>query len=266
MAKMLAKRGGTVLQAPTMQEVPLEDNTEALDYGEALMQGDCDALILMTGVGTRILIDALATKWPQQDVLKALSATFIVARSPKPVAALKEHKIKADLVAQEPNTWREILEEVDGHWPVSGKRVFIQQYGERNERLIDGLASRDASVTSVPVYGWQLPDDIAPLEVAIQKVVSGEVDCVAFTSAHQIRNLMLIAGKLNLAESLKEALCNRVVVASVGPFTSEAIITAGVPVDIEPTRPKMGHLVKAMTEKAPTCVAQKNPSHQSTEL
>ena len=205
MAKMLAKRGAEVLQAPTMQEVPLEDNTEALQYGEVLMRGDCDAMVLLTGVGTQILIEALATRWSLAEVTEALTSTYIIARSAKPVAALKKYKLKADLVAPEPNTWKELLNTVDTSWPVNGKHICIQEYGERNLRLVEGLVDRGAQVSSVPVYGWQLPDDIAPLEKAIEEVVAGKVDCVAFTSAHQIRNLMLIAKRIGREAELRQA-------------------------------------------------------------
>ena len=39
--------------------------------------------------------------------------------------------------------------------------------------------------------------------------------------------------------------CSNVVVASIGPTTSEALRDAGLPVDIEPEHPKMGPLVAA---------------------
>ena len=260
MATLIKKRGGTPMRAPTMQEVPLEDNAEALEFGEALMGGQCDALVVLTGIGTKILIEALFTRWPREEVLEALGKTCIIARSGKPVVTLKKYKLKAQYIAEEPNTWKELLEEVDAHYPASGKHLFIQEYGETNERLVEGLQTRGATVTSVPVYGWQLPDDTKPLEQTIKAIIDDEVHCVVFTSAHQVTNLKLVAERTDSWNALKEALCDRVVVASVGPFTSDAIYAAGLPVEICPQRPKMGYLIKAVTEEVAGCVAEKRPS------
>ena len=83
------------------------------------MGGQCDALVVLTGIGTKILIEALLTRWAREEVLEALEKTCIIARSGKPLATLKKYKLKAQYIAEEPNTWKELLEEVDAHYPVS---------------------------------------------------------------------------------------------------------------------------------------------------
>ena len=108
-ARMLEGYGATALQAPSMQEVPLENNDDALAFGERLMSGDVQGLVLMTGVGTRILVEALSTRWPQDEILSALGKTTLISRGPKPVAALKAFNLKPQWVAPEPNTWEEVL-------------------------------------------------------------------------------------------------------------------------------------------------------------
>ena len=50
-----------------MREVPLTDQHEALSFGEALLAGDVDVLILLTGVGTRMLIATLSARWPKEE-------------------------------------------------------------------------------------------------------------------------------------------------------------------------------------------------------
>lgn len=262
MARLIEKRGGTAIVAPSMQEVPLSDNTQALEFGEELFAGNFDGLILLTGVGTRILIDALATKWSQQEVIAELKKITIISRGPKPVAALKAYLLKPDLVAPEPNTWENVLEELDAHWPVQQKSLAIQEYGARNQRLLNALEKRGATVSPVPVYGWQLPSDVDPLKRAIQSIIKREVDSMVFTSGHQIRNLMTVAAQLGLAESLTQVVQEYVVVASVGPVTNEALEEANFPIDIVPTRPKMGHLVNAIAEQAPAKVKLKRSQNK----
>src|SRR5271170_7113325 len=63
-ATMIERRGGVAIVAPAMREVPLEDNHAALDFAERLLAGEFDAVIFMTGVGTRALFadgDAAST-------------------------------------------------------------------------------------------------------------------------------------------------------------------------------------------------------------
>src|SRR5713226_3930831 len=56
MAHLITHHGGRPLIAPSMREIPLEQNQEALAFGERLLQGGIDILILLTGVGTRTLV------------------------------------------------------------------------------------------------------------------------------------------------------------------------------------------------------------------
>jgi uroporphyrinogen-III synthase len=83
----------------------------------------------------------------------------------------------------EPNTWRDLLSELDLKLPVAGKRVAVQEYGARNEELLAGLRQRGARVTAVPVYGWALPEDMGPLRAAIDRLAAGEVEVARTPSA-----------------------------------------------------------------------------------
>jgi len=57
MATLISRHGGTPLVGPSMQEIPLENNPQALDFADHLMARYIDILILLTGVGTRTLVD-----------------------------------------------------------------------------------------------------------------------------------------------------------------------------------------------------------------
>ena len=54
MAELIRNYGGEPIPAPAMREVPLTDQREAFAFGETLLAGDWDVLILLTGVGTRL--------------------------------------------------------------------------------------------------------------------------------------------------------------------------------------------------------------------
>src|SRR2546425_1096718 len=189
MAELIRNYGGEPIQAPAMREVPLTDQREALAFGETLLVGDWDVLILLTGVGTRVLIATLATRWPKDEVVKALGRLTLVCRGPKPIDALKEVGLAPALAVPEPNTWRDLLSELDLKLPVARKRVAVQEYGARNEELLAGLRQRGARVTAVPVYGWALPADTGPLRAALERLAAGGVEAGVVTTAHQAHKL-----------------------------------------------------------------------------
>ena len=250
LAELVRNYGGESIQAPSMREIPLADQHDALAFGEALMAGQHDVLILLTGVGTRMLLAALSERWPRDDVLAALGRLTLVCRGPKPVAALKEVGLAATLTVPEPNTWREVLSELDRQRPVDGRRVAVQEYGARNDELLVGLRHRGARVTTVAVYGWALPEDTGPLRAAIAGVASGELDVVLFTSATQVEHVFQVAAEMGQAAALAEALRSTVVVASIGPITSAALQERGIEPDVHPARPKMGYLVADVARHA----------------
>src|SRR5438477_7730870 len=113
MSALIENLGGVPLVAPSMREVPLEENPVAFKFAENLLAGQLDAIICMTGVGTRTLIEVLETRYPREKIVAALAAITVVARGPKPIKVLREYEIPVTITVREPNTWREILRELD---------------------------------------------------------------------------------------------------------------------------------------------------------
>jgi len=257
MAELIRNYGGEPIQAPAMREVALANQHEALAFGEGLLAGHYDILILLTGVGTRVLIGALSTRWPRDEVVAALGRVTLVCRGPKPIAALKEVALAPTLTVPEPNTWRDLLAELDRKLPVAAKRVAVQEYGVRNPELLAGLRQRGADLTTVPVYGWALPEDTAPLRAAITRVVSHEVEVALFTSATQVENVFRVATDMGRADALRKAFREGTVVASIGPITTVALQEYGVEPDLHPEHPKMGHLIAQVARQAADLLERK---------
>jgi uroporphyrinogen-III synthase len=248
MAELIRRHGGEPVSAPSMREVALEESSDALELLRALERGEVDVVVLLTGVGTRALVRSLADHCPADRFAELLRRTIVVARGPKPVAALRELGLTPNLTAPEPNTWREVLRVLDEGVPLGGREVAVQEYGRTNPELIDGLVARGARVRRVPVYRWALPEDVAPLRAAIERFAAGEIDVALFTSARQVDHVMRVAEELGLADALLRA-SRRSVVASVGPVCSEALTEQGWDVDVEPEHPKMGHLVNEVAKR-----------------
>jgi uroporphyrinogen-III synthase len=194
-----------------------------------------------------MLVEACLLRAPKEILVSKLRGIPLLCRGPKPVAALRALGLSPTLVAPEPNTWRELLA-VLGGFELSDKHVFVQEYGDENQELTQALRAKCRKLSRVPIYAWKLPDDQTPLELAIDQLVSGQADVVCFTSAQQIRHLFQVADRLGTREPLRQALLSGVLVASIGPITTEAIEAHGGRVTIVPEHPKMGHLIKAIAE------------------
>ncbi len=259
MAKLIENYGGRAIVAPAMREVPLESNTEAIEFVRTLSKQGFDLVIFLTGVGARFLVKVAESIELREQFVEGLRRAAIVARGPKPVAALKEFGVAATVAVPEPNTWRDLLRVLDekrDSLPLAGRRVAVQEYGSSNAGLIAGLEERGAVVTRVPVYHWALPEDTGPLRNAVHAIVSGEIDMALFTTSVQVAHLLRVAEEMNLESQLRRGL-ERVAVGSIGPITSEELREHGLSVDFEPQHPKMGFLVNEAAQRGAAIVEKK---------
>ena len=258
-AKLITTYGGHATIAPSMREVPLDSNTEALSFGRTLFAGGFDMVIFLTGVGTRALAKVVESAYPLEAYVAELRKISIAARGPKPLAVLREWNVPVAVIAPEPNTWRELLRALDEKaetLPLQRRRVAVQEYGMASKELIAGLVERGAEVTSVPVYEWALPEDTGPLRSAITAVSRNELDVILFTTATQADHLLQIAVEMKEEDSLRRALSHMAII-SIGPTTSERLREHGITPDMEPTRPKMGYLVSEAAQRSSEILQRK---------
>ncbi|MEO1497434.1 MAG: uroporphyrinogen decarboxylase [Planctomycetota bacterium] len=248
MRRMIERLGGEALVSASMREAPLTENADTIDFANRLIAGEIDAVVLLTGVGTRMLVEQVERHVGRERFLASLSDVPIVVRGPKPVAALRELGLKPTHRAPAPNTWRELLTTLDTELPVANLVLGLQEYGESNPSLIAGLEARGATVRRVRVYEWALPEDTGPLEENVRRLVAGQVDVLALTSANQLNNLFGVARRLGVVDELREGL-RRTVIASIGPTTSEKLRQMELPVDIESSAGSMGRLVLEAAER-----------------
>jgi len=256
MQRLIERYGGAAHVCPSMREVPLADNPDAVDFANRLITGQVDVVIFMTGVGFRHLMQQLERRVDRERFLGALSDVQTVARGPKPVAAMKEFGLAPTLRVPEPNTWREILATLDARLPVANQTVVLQEYGEPNPSLVAGLEARGARVETLKVYDWDFPEDRSALEAGVRAMAESRIDVALFTSAQQVVNVLKLAHTMELENEFRRGM-DGLVVASIGPTTSERLRENELPVDLEPEHPKMGQLVQAAAARAKEILARK---------
>ena len=252
---LIRTRGGQPFVAPSMREIPLQNNAPAFAFMDRLLAGNFDMVIFLTGVGAKLLAQAIETRHPPGLFQEALRELAVVVRGPKPSGVMREWNVPVVAIAGEPNTWREVLAVTEGR---PERNIAVQEFGRGSVELLEALRARGAplgtEVTSVPVYQWELPEDTAPLREAVHRLARGEFDLVLFTAAVQLTHLLQIAEAehIDAAPALRRA-----IVASIGPTTSEALREQGIPPDFEPSHPKMGILVTEALQQAPGILQSK---------
>jgi uroporphyrinogen-III synthase len=248
-AQLIRNHGGVPVIAPSTREVATASGEEQRAI-RGILNSEFDVIIFTTGVGARALAQASESICPRDELLAALSRLQVVVRGPKPAAAMREFKVPITITAPEPNTWREIIKILDENQtkvPISGKRIAVQEHGEPSAELYAALRERGAEVTPIPVYRWDLPENLEPLKNAMREISAHKIHVVMFTSSVQFVHALRIAKELGLEEGFLAGL-QHAFVASIGPISSKSLRENGVRVDFEPSHPKMGFLVKEAAE------------------
>ncbi len=242
--KIIAKQGGVALSRPMMRSAPL-DAPETTEAVLRLCDEGCDWLILVTGMGTRAMVEVAEGLGRKDDLLKRMADAKIAARGYKTVKALKELGLKP-LVEDDDGTTdglRRRLEPYD----FTGARVAFKLHGERVPELTEWLESRGATVSEIPLYRYQPPSD-TEVRTLLDEIFSGELDAVAFTSNTQVHYLFAVAERFGQADALRSAFTGEVQAASVGHMTSAALREAGVTRIVQPEHERMGAMIVTLAE------------------
>jgi uroporphyrinogen-III synthase len=229
-ASMLARRDATVVRCPLVAIRDAPDPLPILAWCREFAGGACDDLILLTGEGLRRLIACIERHEPalESEFVAQLSRVRKITRGPKPARALRELGMKPDLAAETPTTQGviAILEQHD----LSGRRVGLQLYGEEPNRvLVEFLERAGATVLAVAPYVYASAVDDDAVRSLIERMASGEIDAIAFTSTAQVERLFAVAP----AEVVSAAL-SRTLVAAIGPVVADTLRQRGISVGLMP--------------------------------
>jgi uroporphyrinogen-III synthase len=136
---MLEERGAEAIPCPMIAIRDAPDAEPVAAWLRWFVRGRCDDLVLMTGEGLRRRLLGLARRTDLESAfLDALRTTRKIARGPKPVRALREVGLEADIPADEPTT--EGIIAAMRRLDLSGRSVGVQRNpGSPNRRLVDSL-------------------------------------------------------------------------------------------------------------------------------
>jgi uroporphyrinogen-III synthase len=246
--RMLEERGAECVACPLVAIHDAPDPQPVAAWLDRFIDAPRDDLILLTGEGLRRLV-ALAARRERRDAfIAALAKSRRITRGPKPVRALREIGLDSDLSAEQPTSDGviRVLSRLD----LKGRRVGVQLYPDSaHEALLGHLREAGADVDPVLPYVYASSAEDEAVVAAIDQLVGGKIDAVAFTSAPQVRRLGAVAEKNGRAEALRGGL-SRVVVAAIGPVAAAELEKLGVKSNVIPAGETyfMKPLVKALAE------------------
>lgn len=250
--ELLHRQGATVIHAPTLQSISIEDRPELKEAIQSILDDPIDYLVVTTGVGFKTLMHA-ARKWKvEQELLQRFASCTIITRGPKATGAVRGEKLKESW-SPASATSADIVKELLAQG-VDRKRIAVQQHGATAQwdphiNAVDCLLEANAQVIALPVYQWQLPEETAPISALIDDICAHKVDMITFTSAPAVLSMFDIACKDNRYDEFVSALCHNCLAVSVGPVTGEPLAERNIPY-IMPERSRMTAMVKAMTHYA----------------
>jgi uroporphyrinogen-III synthase len=254
-SRLLKEQGAEVMQCPmfTINDAPDPAPIEA--WIRRFIDQPCDDLVLMTGEGLRRLMKVVGRLDAEKPFVAALASPRKFARGPKPVRALRELGLEAQVITEKPTS--EGIAETLGKLDLKGHRVGLQLYPEKDHTaLIDVIAAQGASVDTVLPYVYDARAADANIVAAIEEMAAGRIDAIALTNQVQVRRLVDTARAKGLEARLRQAL-EQTPVASVGPVVSDELKAFGFKTDIAPgndaffMRPLISAMAAELTKSQP---------------
>jgi uroporphyrinogen-III synthase len=258
-SRLLQEQGASVLQCPmfTIRDAPDPAPVEA--WIRLFIANPFDDLVLMTGEGLRRIMTVAQRVGADQDLIAAIGKAKRYARGPKPVRALREIGLEADMQTETPTS--EGVATMLAQQDLKGHRVGLQLYPDKDHsKLIGAITSQGASVETVLPYVYDGEAADTNIVSAINEMVQRRVDAIALTSSGQVRRLIDVARAHNCEDKLRDGLA-QTPVASVGPVVSDELKAYGLRTDIYPANDSffMKPLISAMAvalNKAPPRMPQ----------
>nr|WP_182627225.1 uroporphyrinogen-III synthase [Dietzia sp. DQ12-76] len=248
---LLERRGATVLHAPAIRMIPVAEDELVRSATARVLAAPADLMVLTTATGVRWWTQ-VCEEWGYSTDLHALMDRVpLYSRGPKVTGALRAAGLREHASAASEAT-PELLEMLLERG-VDGLTVAVQLQGASSDwnpmaPLVEGLREAGAEVIVVPIYRWELPEDLEAFDDLVRTVSRAGVDGVTFTAAPAVVSMLERADLMGIHDDVLDALSGPVAALCVGPVTAEPLVDLGVPVSM-PDRMRLGALMRHVTDE-----------------
>ena len=231
MARALRRRGAIAVLAPTIAIGPAADPAPLAEAVRALGRY---ALVAFTSTnGVDLFFRALAEAALDA---RALRSSLVAAIGPGTAASLVRYGIRADVLADEHRG--EALAEAVLQRVARGERVLLPRAAVARNAFPDALVAAGVQVDVVEAYRTR-PPTAEVVAAALETLRRAPPDAIAFTASSTVDNFCSLFPE-------PQALLANVVVASIGPITSETCRKRGLTVGVESNPYTIPALVSAL--------------------
>lgn len=236
LAALLETRGAEVIICPVIRLVDPPKPARVTDAIQRL--ADYDWVVLTsTNAVERFFGNAAFDGHAAAAVVKA--GVKVAAVGKATAERISSFGIEVDLV---PRDYRAegLVEELRARGAGEGWRLLVPRALKAREILSTQLPPLGVAVDVVPVYET-VPAEPEP--AVVERLGSGDVDAVTFTSPSTFRNFLTVLSKAGLDAA---ALLPSLITASIGPVTSDAMRAEGFEPDAEADPSTVPALVEAL--------------------
>jgi uroporphyrinogen-III synthase len=246
----LARRGATVIHAPTLRMTNALSDDPVIADTRAIIEARPDVLLATTAYGIRRWFEVADAAGLGEDLVAALADTAILVRGPKARGGIRAAGLNdVGMSAQE--TTESLIDEVLANYP-AGLTVAVQLHGFLEPSQLRRLSDAHDVVLTVAPYRWiEVDESDDRVERLIESACTGGLDAITFTSAPAVHALFGAAEAMGRYDDLVDAMCGPVVAAAVGPVTALPLVAAGIE-PIQPERFRMGALIRLVCEHLET--------------
>jgi uroporphyrinogen III methyltransferase/synthase len=211
LARALAAEGAETILAPTIEIAP-PFSWDEMD--RAIAMGGYGWVVFTSANGVRYFWDRLEAAGHNA---RWFAGSRVAAIGPETARLLTSHGVRPDLVPEE-FVAEALIACLADAGSLDGQRVLLPRADIAREALITGLRAEGALVDQVVAYRTT---SATPPPGLIDRLRSGGIDVVTFTSSSTVRGLLEILGAQ--ADALESA-----VIACIGPITAATARETGL--------------------------------------
>jgi uroporphyrinogen III methyltransferase/synthase len=239
----LTALGAMPVEAPLIRVMPPADSAPLERAVE--QAGKFDWIVFTSANAVDAFLRVLLGR--RRDI-RALGAARLCAVGTATAAKLAAYGIHVDLIPEEFHA-EALVTALKAQGAIAGARVLLPHADIAREVVADGLRDAGAHVTEVVAYRTVVDETLRDAEGTdiYRMLLDHRIDAVTFTSPSAVRAFATIFGQDQAADLL-----GRVVVASIGPVTSQALRRLGVDVAVQP----VVHTARALADALAAYFAQ----------
>ncbi len=230
--ELIRAKGGLPYYIPAIEIKRLINPEPMKKFISELSAGQVDFVILMSTNGVKYLFSAAVEVKLTEQLYEGLKKSFVIAVGPKTAEAMKEYRVRVDMVPQKYSS-EGLLEALQGR-DLLGKRIRIPRTSNATPTLTDTLRQMGADVQEIYVYESGLPVDESLKTKFFDDLTSGCINAILFGSGLSAKNIFKMLTEKAPMETLRKVITEKVTTVAIGPTTAEALREMSIQVDVVP--------------------------------